>query len=150
MFKDELQNLRLELGMSQSEIAKKLGFGVSTWEFWEMGRPVRPAALEKLIIEKLKSMIKKQKQFRSGFMLLNEVSDKEVTFSRKEAFVLAKAAIVFQINYYKCNPEADYIIYDIEDLEMRLKLLDIRKFERRKYTLAQIADEIAGLMVTFI
>ncbi len=51
MFKDEIKKLRLELGLSQVEMAKKIGVGVSTWEFWEMGRSPRPTVLEPLIIK---------------------------------------------------------------------------------------------------
>lgn len=150
MFKDEISKLRIELGLSQAEIAKKLGFGVSTWEFWEMGRTPRPTALEPLIISKLKDMIKEQNKFRSGFMLLDEVSDKDISFNRKEAFVLAKASIIFQIEYYKNNPDAPIIIYGIDDLKERLELININNFKNEKYTLADIAEVIDNLKVVII
>lgn len=149
MFKDEISKLRIELGLSQAEIAKKLGFGVSTWEFWEMGRTPRPTALEPLIISKLKDMIKEQNKFRSGFILLDEVSDKDISFNRKEAFILAKAAIIFQIEYYKNNPDAPIIIYDIDDLKERLEIININKF-KEKNTLADIAKVIDDLKMVFI
>lgn len=150
LFKDEIKKLRLELGLSQVEMAKKIGVGVSTWEFWEMGRLPRPTVLESLIISKLKDMIKQQNKFRSGFILLDEVSDKDISFNRKEAFVLAKASIIFQIEYYKNNPDAPIIIYEIDDLKERLELININKFKDEKYTLADIAEVIDNLKVVII
>ena len=150
MFKDEISKLRIELGLSQAEIAKKLGFGVSTWEFWEMGRTPRPTALEPLIISKLKDMIKEQHKFRSGFMLLDEVSSEDISFNRKEAFILAKAAIIFQIKYYKNKPEEPFYNYDLDDLKERLKLISLNKFKEKKYTLADIAEVIDNLKVVII
>lgn len=149
LFKDEIKKLRLELGLSQVEMAKKIGVGVSTWEFWEMGRSPRPTVLEPLIISKLKDMIKQQHKFRSGFMLLDEVSDKDILFNRKEAFILAKAAIIFQIKYYKNNPEEPFYNYDLDDLKERLKLININKF-KEKNTLADIAEVIDNLKVVII
>lgn len=149
LFKDEIKKLRLELGLSQVEMAKKIGVGVSTWEFWEMGRSPRPTVLEPLIISKLKDMIKQQNKFRSGFMLLDEVSDKDISFNRKEAFILAKAAIIFQIKYYKNNPEEPFYNYDLDDLKERLKLININKF-KEKNTLADIAEVIDNLKVVII
>lgn len=149
LFKDEIKKLRLELGLSQVEMAKKIGVGVSTWEFWEMGRSPRPTVLEPLIISKLKDMIKEQNKFRSGFMLLDEVSDKDISFNRKEAFILAKAAIIFQIKYYKNNPEEPFYNYDLDDLKERLKLININKF-KEKNTLADIAEVIDNLKVVII
>lgn len=149
LFKDEIKKLRLELGLSQVEMAKKIGVGVSTWEFWEMGRSPRPTVLEPLIISKLKDMIKQQNKFRSGFILLDEVSDKDISFNRKEAFVLAKASIIFQIKYYKNNPEEPFYNYDLDDLKERLKLVNINKF-KEKNTLADIAEVIDNLKVVII
>lgn len=149
LFKDEIKKLRLELGLSQVEMAKKIGVGVSTWEFWEMGRSPRPTVLEPLIISKLKDMIKERNKFRSGFMLLDEVSDKDISFNRKEAFILAKAAIIFQIKYYKNNPEEPFYNYDLDDLKERLKLININKF-KGKNTLADIAEVIDNLKVVII
>lgn len=149
LFKDEIKKLRLELGLSQIEMAKKIGVGVSTWEFWEMGRSPRPTVLEPLIISKLKDMIKQQNKFRSGFMLLDEVSDKDISFNRKEAFILAKAAIIFQIKYYKNNPDEPFYNYDLDDLKERLKLININKF-KEKNTLADIAEVIDNLKVVII
>lgn len=150
LFKDEIKKLRLELGLSQVEMAKKIGVGVSTWEFWEMGRSPRPTVLEPLIISKLKDMIKQQNKSRSGFILLDEVSDKDISFNRKEAFILAKAAIIFQIKYYKNNPEEPFYNYDLDDLEERLKLISLNKFKEKKYTLADIAKVIDDLKMVFI
>lgn len=149
LFKDEIKKLRLELGLSQVDMAKKIGVGVSTWEFWEMGRSPRPTVLEPLIISKLKDMIKQQNKFRSGFMLLDEVSDKDISFNRKEAFILAKAAIIFQIKYYKNNPDEPFYNYDLDDLKERLKLININKF-KEKNTLADIAEVIDNLKVVII
>lgn len=149
LFKDEIKKLRLELGLSQVEMAKKIGVGVSTWEFWEMGRSPRPTVLEPLIISKLKDMIKQQNKFRSGFILLDEVSDKDILFDKKEAFILAKASIIFQIEYYKNNPDAPIIIYDIDDLKERLEIININKF-KSSITLADIAKVIDDLKMVFI
>lgn len=149
LFKDEIKKLRLELGLSQVDMAKKIGVGVSTWEFWEMGRSPRPTVLEPLIISKLKDMIKQQNKFRSGFILLDEVSDKDISFNRKEAFILAKAAIIFQIKYYKNNPDEPFYNYDLDDLKERLKLININKF-KEKNTLADIAEVIDNLKVVII
>lgn len=149
MFKDEIKKLRLELGLSQVEMAKKIGVGVSTWEFWEMGRSPRPTVLEPLIISKLKDMIKQQNKFRSGLMLLDEVSDKDISFNRKEAFILAKAAIIFQIEYYRNNSKEPFCNYDLDDLKERLKLININKF-KEKNTLADIAKVIDDLKMVFI
>lgn len=150
LFKDEIKKLRLELGLSQVEMAKKIGVGVSTWEFWEMGRSPRPTILEPLIISKLKDMIKQQNKLHSGFILLDEVSDKDILFNKKEAFILAKASIIFQIEYYKNNPDAPIIIYEIDDLKERLELININKFKDEKYTLADIAEVIDNLKVVII
>lgn len=150
LFKDEIKKLRLELGLSQVEMAKKIGVGVSTWEFWEMGRSPRPTILEPLIISKLKDMIKEQNKFRSGFILLDEVSSEDISFNRKEAFILAKAAIIFQIKYYKNNPEEPFYNYDLDDLKERLKLISLNKFKEKKYTLADIAKVIDDLKMVFI
>ena len=94
-------------------------------------------------------MIKEQNKFRSGFMLLDEVSSEDISFNRKEAFILAKAAIIFQIKYYKNNPEEPFYNYDLDDLKERLKLISLNKF-KEKNTLADIAEVIDNLKVVII
>ena len=59
-FSKEFKHLRQELGLSQQKIGELLEISRNTIRDWELENRTPPAYVQKLLIEKLQSMLKKK------------------------------------------------------------------------------------------
>ena len=60
-FSKEFKHLRQELGLSQQKIGELLEISRNTIRDWELENRTPPVYVQKLLIEKLQSMLKKNK-----------------------------------------------------------------------------------------
>lgn len=59
-FSEEIKHLRQELGLSQQKLGELLEISRNTIRDWELENRTPPAYVQKLLIEKLQSMLKKK------------------------------------------------------------------------------------------
>lgn len=125
----KIKELRLELGLSREELAKELLISPRTLMGWETGEVKPKAMTEQLILYKLENMVKEKNRQRTGLIMLDNLMDYKAMFTAEQAEIIAKAAIEYQLAWYKANNPADTYNYTPEILAETLKKISPEWFK---------------------
>lgn len=121
-----LKELREKAGLSQSEAAKTFGTNTRTWGSWERGERTPNPKRIKEIKEKLKKM--DLSLMKTGLIMIDRLYDEDILFTAEQAFLIAKAAIEYQLAWYKSSNNNTYYNYEPEVLKETLKKLKKESF----------------------
>lgn len=113
---NKIKELRLELGLSREELARELLISPRTLMGWETGETKIKAMTEKLVLYKLENMVKEKKP-KTGLIMLDGLMEEKNLFTAEQATVIARAAIIYQLAWFKTNDPDEYYIYTPEILE---------------------------------